>query len=426
MGSHSRFSPSATEREYTCPGSFLLNEREEDHQSPDAAHGTAAHHLGELCLRTNRDVVAFAGCTLAVDEKGHTRFVHEKAPLKAEGELAFEVDDEMVGAVQDYVDWCRALPGAHYVEVRVEHTQWCPDVDEWGEKLGPQFGTADHIACIAGGSHPDYPESTIVITDLKYGQGVQVFAEENKQAIKYALGAWAEHDWAYDFKRVVIRICQPRLDHFDSWELSVDELKEWGQKIKKRLELVFVEDPPFQASEKACKFCKVNGNCRTQVEFIHSIHALKFDDLTGEAEHPPHTLSNDDIAEAYRAGKLLKVIMAGVKGEVFRRLARGEKVGHKKIVAAHTHRAWKDEEAARKLLRANGVDDEKIVVRKFVSPAQAEGLLPPHLWSELAEFVDRPPGQPCIVDETDNRLPYSNPAALDHFNIEDDDDGFDD
>ena len=65
---HSRFSPSATEREFTCPGSFLLNEMEADRQSPDAAHGTAAHHIGELCLRLDHDVETYAGCLIAVDK----------------------------------------------------------------------------------------------------------------------------------------------------------------------------------------------------------------------------------------------------------------------------------------------------------------------------------------------------------------------
>src|SRR5690606_31016918 len=161
---------------------------------------------------------------------------------------------------QEYVDWCRALPGEHYVEVRVEHTAWCPDEDEFGMPLDPQFGTSDHVACIPGGAL-GYPEATIVVTDLKYGKGVKVFAVENKQAIKYALGAWKEYDWLYNFKHVVIRIAQPRRNHFDVWDLTVEELLEWGDKIKERLTLVFAPDPPFQASEKGCKFCKAAYKC---------------------------------------------------------------------------------------------------------------------------------------------------------------------
>lgn len=421
MGTHSRFSPSATEREYTCPGSFLLNEQEPDHQSVDAAHGTAAHHIGEICLRTNRDVDTFGGCTLAVDANGNTRFVHEKAPLNEMSEMAFEVDDEMIVCVQEYVDRCRALPGDHFVEVRVEHTPWCPDYDEWGDPLDPQFGTSDHVACIGEGVDPVFfPESTLVVTDLKYGKGVMVFAKENKQAIKYALGVWREYNWIYNFKRVVIRISQPRLNHFDEWELSVEELLEWGQKIKKRLELVFAEDPPFVASEKGCKFCKVNGKCVTLQNVHTQLAGIHFDDLTAEVERPPRTLTNDELFHAYNAIPVLKVAMNALQDEVFRRMAEGQKIGRKKLVASYTHRAWTDEEGARAYLRSKGISDEALIAKTFVSPAQAEKHLPPHLWEELAEFYDRPPGQPVIVDEDDNRPPYRNPEAIMHFDTEDD------
>ena len=423
MGSHSRFSPSATEREFTCPGSFLMNEMEADRQSPDAAHGTAAHHIGELCLRLDHDVETYAGCLVAVDKRGNCRFVHEKAPLKddpdiydeTEIELGFEVDDEMCVAVQEYVDRCRVLPGAHFVEVRVEHTDWCPDNDEYGMPLDPQFGTADHIACIPAGVHPDYPEATIVVTDLKYGKGVQVFAKENKQAVKYALGAWKMYDWEYGFKRIVIRISQPRLNHFDEWSITIDELLEWGAKIKDRLSLVFVEDPPFQASEKGCKFCKVSSKCKALHDHLRSVYAMQFDDLTGEPLHNPRLLTDQELMQAYYAGPLYKIAAEAVEREVFRRLARGEPAGRLKLVAAHTHRTWVDETAVRDYLRSKGLDDDKTTTKTFVSPAQAEKLLPRSLWPELARLYDRPPGKPCVVDETDPRPPYRDRAAVEDF-----------
>ena len=429
MGAHSRFAPSATEREYTCPGSFLLNEAEPDRQSHDAAHGTAAHRVGDLCLRHNHDVALYAGCTVAVTVRGRCRFVHEKAPLHESPEIfdpeeleaGFEVDDEMVVAVQEYVDRCRALPGEHHVEVRVEHTDWCPDKDEWGEPLGPQFGTSDHVACVAEGSI-EYVEATLVVSDLKYGKGVMVFARENKQAMKYALGCWKEFNWIYNFKRIIIRILQPRLDHFDEWEISVDELLEWGQRMKKRLELVFAPDPPFQASEKGCKFCKVSGRCRAQQDYLHSIHAMHFDDLTAEPVHQPKLLSDEELMQAYYAAPVFALVAKAVNKEIFRRLAAGQPAGRLKLVAARTHRTWRDEEAARKFLRERGVDDSKSVEKKFVSPAGAEKLLPRAFWPELEALYEKPPGGPCIVDETDPRQPYRNSAILDHF---DDDDGFD-
>lgn len=413
MGSHSRFSPSATEREYTCPGSFLLNEMMPDRQSPDAAHGTAAHHVGELCLRANLDVDTYAGCTIAVDAKGKCRFVHESAPLLDEIEMGFEVDDEMVVAVQEYVDWCRALPGEHFVEVRVEHTNWCPDTDEFGMPLDPQFGTADHIACVS--ACVEYPEPTIVVTDLKYGKGVKVFAKENKQAIKYALGAWKLHDWEYGFKHVVIRIAQPRLGHFDEWELTVAELLEWGENIKRRLELVFVEDPPFEATEKGCKFCKVAPTCTHLHTHLRNIYAMQFDDLTGEPTHDPRLLTDEELLKAYYAIPLYQLAGDAVQAEMHRRLRHGEPCGRLKLVAAHTHRTWKDEAEVREFLRSKGIDDSKAVTRTLVSPAQAEKLLPKAAWEELGDLWVRPPGKPCIVDETDPRPSYRDSALLEHF-----------
>lgn len=429
MTGHSRFAPSSTEREYTCPGSFLLNEMEPDHQNQDAAHGTAAHHVGELCLRLDHDVEVYAGCTVAVDLRGHCRFVHENAPLRddvdlfgAEAEMGFEVDDEMIVAVQEYVDRCRALPGDHFTEIRVEHTDWCPDKDEFGMPLDPQYGTSDHIACVPEGE-PDYEVATIFVDDLKYGKGVKVFAKENKQGIKYALGAWKEYNWLYKFKKVVIRIHQPRLNHFDEWELSVEELLEWGEKIKRRLELVFVEDPPFQASEKGCKFCKISYKCKHLHDHLRDIYAMQFDDLTGEPTHDPRLLTHDEVLQAYQAAPLYQIAAEAVEKEMYRRLAHGEPCGRLKLVAANTHRVWKDEEAARKFLRSKGFDDSKTTTKVFVSPAQAEKLLPRAEWPKLGDLWDKPPGKPCIVDITDPRPPYRDNAVLEHFDVVDD--GFD-
>lgn len=432
MGGHSRFAPSATEREYTCPGSFLLNEQEPDRQSFDAAHGTAAHHVGELCLRMDQDVDTYAGCTIAVTAHGRCRFVHEKAPLKDdpdlyaedEIELGFEVDDEMVVAVQEYVDRCRVLPGDHFTEVRVEHTDWCPDFDEFGDPLGPQFGTSDHIACVAAFADEDHEEATLYVDDLKYGMGVKVFAFENKQAIKYALAVWKEYNWIYGFKRVVIRIHQPRLGHFDVWELTVDELLAWGAKIKKRLELVFVENPPFEASEKGCKFCKAAARCAStpgmalfEARREHAL--LMFDDFTGDPIVQASTVSEADLMAAYKAIPLVEIAAKAVETEVRRRLMHNEPAGDLKVVLGKKDRAWKDEEGARRFLRSKGVDDTRTTTKKFASPAQAEKLLPRALWPELAEFYDRPPGGPVIVHKDDPRPAYHARLILDNFESDD-------
>lgn len=417
MAGHSRFAPSATEREYSCPASFVLNEAEPDRQSFDAAHGTSAHHVGQLCLSNNHDMGLYAGCTLAVTAQGETRFVHENAPAN-EDEMTFEVGDEMVHAVQRYVDWCRELPGDHFVEVRVEHTPWCPDKDEWGDKLAPQFGTSDHVACRPG---------VLVVTDLKYGKGVQVFAKDNKQAIKYALGVWLEYDWLYKFEKVIIRIAQPRLDHFDVWELTVDELLAWGERIKRRLELVFTDYPPFGPTEKGCKFCKVAARCKPLAQFLDGARALHFENEdVGFIE--ANLLTVEDLSAAYRLHPLYMIRFEAIEREIKQCLGSGIEVPELKMVESSTHRKWKDESAAREFLVKQGLPKDKLIVTKLISPNQAEQLLTREAIVMLAEHWRKPAGGPTIVSVDDPREPWTARHAryAEGFDNEDFDDGFGD
>lgn len=414
---HSRFSPSATEREYSCPASFLPNEQAKDQQSNGAAHGTSAHRIGELCLTKGYDVDRYAGCRLAVSETGRTRFITMVRPVE-DDEREFEVDDEMVKAVQSYVDWCRELPGEHHVEIKVEHTRWCPDLDEFGEPLDPQYGTSDHNACIPANTGM-FRKATLVITDLKYGKGLKVFAFENKQAIKYALGVYDKYDWIYGFERVIIRICQPRLNHFDVWELSVEELLAWGERIKKRLELVFVDNPPFGPSEKACKFCKIAATCKPREEFIFERDVFEFDQMMGEFVNDMHRLSADEIFAAYNMIPLVKERCAQLERYVLEQLQEGEEIGDRVLVHKGAHRKWQrnltEDEVAEALAKDFGLPDYKIYSKSLRSPKQIEDALPKEKRAKLGELVFKPKGGPVVASPSDKRERYSKQEDVDDF-----------
>lgn len=423
MGLHSRFAPSATEREYLCPPSFLLNEQAPDVQTFDAAHGTAAHFIGDLCGKHDHDVEFYVGCTVAVTARGACRFVHENAPLNdgsdgfGDEEMGFEVDDEMVVAVQEYLDRCREIPGDHFWEVRVEHTPWCPDVDENGEPLGPQYGTSDHVVCQPG---------VLTVTDLKYGKGVMVFAKENKQAIKYALGVWLEYNWIYKFKKVVIRIAQPRLGHFDVWEVDVATLLWWGKHLKEKLTQVFDPSAEFNPGEKQCKFCKVAARCRPLAEYVHSNRALGFEDEGQGTYTDVSLLTNEELESAWRMRPMLVIRFDAIKRELLRTIIQGEvheSLGVK-VVASVTHRRWKDEGEVKRTLLQLGVPKSKFIKEKLASPNQIEQMLPKTDHEKIAELWEKPQGGPAIVDVSDKREPFG--GALSHGGFEDEthDDGF--
>jgi hypothetical protein len=422
MGSHSRFSPSATERDTLCPPSFLLNEKLPDRNTPDSQHGTAAHYVHELCLKNDLDAVVYAGCVVAVDPKGDCRFVHEKAPLR-DDEHPFDVDDEMVTAVQSSVDWCREVPGIHFVEIRVEHTKWCPDFDEWGDPLGPQFGTSDHVAI-----HP--PSKTIWIDDLKYGKGVKVFATRNKQATKYALGVIEEYAWEYGIDetwKVFVRISQPRLDHFDVWETNVAELLAFGAEIKTQLERVFDPNAEFNPGEKQCRFCKASARCKAKHKYIHDQRALDFEDESAGVFESPSLLTMEELAEAWRRYPLFAQHYEAIEAELARSMKAGQKAPGLKLVNAMTHRRWKDEDKARDELLSLGVSRHAIEKRKLISPNQAEKLLTKEKHEALQELWVKPPGGAVIALESDPRDAYDPQAAIaGSFEDETFDDGFDD
>lgn len=411
---HSRFSPSATERDTLCPPSFLLNEQLPDRRTPDADHGTAAHYLAERCLTLDRDTSLFAEVTIAVSPNGDCRFVAGEAE---EGEAVWTVDEEMVVKVQDYLDWVREAPGELFVEQRLEHTRWCPDFDEWGDPLGPQFGTSDAVKI-------DPATKTIYVKDLKYGKGVKVFANRNKQAAKYALGAVDEFGWEHgidDSWTVAIGICQPRLDHFDTWELTVGELLAFGAEIKAQLEKVFDPSAPFNPGEEQCRFCKAAARCKARHEYIFEQRAMLFDDETGLTN--PRLLTNEELAEAFRLRPQYDAHMKAIAEELLHVMQSGEEAPGLKLVEARTHRKWKDDGAAKDGLLRLGVAATAIETRKLISPNQAEKLIPKDKHNDLEALWQKPPGGAAIALEDDPRESITDKIAG-GFDDEDFDDGF--
>lgn len=408
---HARFAPSSAQRVIDCPASLKLNETEPDRAGIDAAHGTAAHFIGELCLSNKKHVDVYAGCVIGVMTNGETYFVHENKPAPAEDcGWAFEVDDEMVVCVQEYVDWCNDVPGVKYVERRVDISHWCPEPG--------QFGTSDHISV---------DTRVMYVTDLKYGKGVQVFAENNPQAILYALGALREYDPFEEVEEIHIRICQPRLAHKDVWIVSRADLLAWGDYIRERFTLALADNPPFGPTDKACKFCKVSARCRALAEHLSAHRALAFDDLTEEfVVDDPRLLTDEELVEAWRMTDLVKSRMTAIAKEMMRVMLDGGELPTVYLAEARTHRQFKNQKEAMSFLMLDcDIDRDKLVTEKMISPNQAEKLLPKSQRKELAEYIYKPPGGPCIVDADSKRPRYSGNGSLDFddvFGVEEDED----
>lgn len=392
-----------------CPGSLIPNVLADDVAGEDAAWGTVAHSLTEEWLKTG----------VRPSEKIGTNVFIES------GDWGYLIDitDEMMAYVKEAVDYCRFLPGDHFIEQKVYFSHLTP--------LKGQGGTADHVACTPG---------RMVITDHKFGKGVRVYAEENTQGLLYALGVFYARDIDYDFKEIVIRISQPRLDHFDEWVTTREYLLQFAEYVRERSHAAWNPDAPRKPSPSACQWCKVAASCAANAKLQEDLLAAAFADLTGEVEvHEMEnlrerladplgsyslktieasTLTTEEMATLLRYREAAEKWWKSLADELYRRACSGEEVPGFKLVESRSRRIFRNKKEAKKRLLELGLSESQIIEEVLVSPSQAETLLrksgvpTKEIPNLLQDWVFKPTGKPTLVPLSDKR-----PVMQDFSNI---------
>lgn len=380
MAKHAILSASGASRWMACTPSAVLEQQFENKSSVFAEEGTLAHELGELTLKLNLGEIT-------------KRTFNSKFKKIQENKL---YSADMPDYVQTYVDTClervseakATTPDALFkIEQRLDFSEWVPD----------GFGTGDFVIIADG---------TMEVCDLKYGKGVPVSANNNKQMMLYALGAIAEFNFLYDIQKVRMTIIQPRLDNLSTFEVTTEDLLKWAEDyVRPRAELAIKGKGEFCAGDH-CKFCRAKAVCRARAEKNMELAKYDFEELA--------LLDNNDVA--YILSKIDELVnWAGdVKEFALEQALNGEEYDGFKVVEGRSNRKYADTEAIVEILRDNNFNDPDIFKpSELITLTNMEKLVGKKKLTELiGDYIVKPPGKPTLVPITDKREPY-NPAKAD-------------
>jgi len=380
MSGHALLSPSAAHRWLNCTPAPRLEATFPDNTSEYAEEGTLAHSLCEITAKKKFKNVKSAEYTRTVKKL-------KKDPLW---------NDEMISTAEIYVEHLaeRAMQFEHepYIafEVGVDISDYVPE----------SFGRCDCV--MLGGD-------TLVIRDYKHGKGVPVSAESNPQMMLYALGALKLYRPLFGeaIKNVDIGIDQPRIDSYDVWLCSVEELLAWGESIKPTAQKAFTGLGEYKAGSW-CRFCRANGVCKAQA----SQQIGAFDDFAAMVNKSTDLLTPEQMAEVLTKGETLVEWYKTVKAKALGSILSGTQIPGYKAVEGRSVRAWSDQDKALEKLTASGIDRAAIYDSVPKTLAQIEKMLGKTKFGELVgEFVIKPPGAPALASENDPKPAYSSAAA---------------
>lgn len=373
--SHALLSASGASRWMNCtPSAKLEEEYGVRETSVFAKEGTLAHELAELYLRKD------------------TLQVISEADFNAELEKIMSnelFNEEMLDVVPIYTDYCaeQLIEAKTHNQLAVMEIEQRLDLTEY---VPESFGTADCIII---------SDDVMEVIDLKYGKGIQVYADWNRQLMLYGLGALRKYDTLYDISEIRLTIVQPRLNNISSWQISVEKLINWAvSELKPKAELAFEGKGELSPGDW-CRFCAVRNQCRKLYEQQFEIAKHEFSE--------PELLTDEEIAGiVLRTPKLIE--WANSVAEYAQQLAikENKRWPGLKLVEGVSRRKWTDEDKAAEAIfaRLPEISEDEVFNMKLKPITQIEKIVGKSKFEEvLADVVVKPQGKPTLVSEDDKR-----------------------
>lgn len=392
---HSQLGASTAERIMLCPGSVkLIRALKKEGLIPPvskpsiyAAEGTAAHLVGALLLTEE-----------LLEQKNKS--VNEGDFVKV-GDYGFEVNAEMLEAVQVYVQHCLNI------------VQTYPEVDYWIEEevclrhLSPteleedeMWGTPDFVGYVPG--------IKLEVVDYKHGKGHGVSPENNVQLQYYALAAVEKHTElkTYHVPEIWMTIVQPRhfaggvSTHVITWE----ELMEFKKQLVSAMDLaVNSEAPPLIPGEKQCQWCPAKNKCPALRGQLEEATQKDFALITVDTElAAPASLTLEQKLRLYHLRTLFDAWFNGIEEDIKRAAMMGVETPGVKVV--RTEPNYKPVEGAALTLAEFLPEDDFMKPPQLKSKTDIQKLLKKYNVNlDISELFYRPEGNLVLAPESDRR-----------------------
>jgi hypothetical protein len=434
---HSLLSPSGWHGWGKCVGSVssIHNARAVGKDNCASVEGTAGHFFLEICTTLLIDPMAFNSSTvipatiltdvrawaLSVSMKPHNSNEVKSLAVRLandiiNGTLADEFKTE-IKKVTDIIYWYVGEGYTLIPEARVsaEIFLWHTSSD----------GTSDIVLYHQVKKH-------LIVADLKYGKGIEVFPKENGQLLIYCLGVISLlikldlvkdiNDWFID-----IVVCQPRINNrfWDAWQTNYAFMLQFSVLAKERSVLalyaiaypksVTIED--YRPSVNSCQFCHHRTNCQPRIEKaqldLNSTLAKAGIVVTDNIPKSPNEtplhqiftgITSDVLSEIYHAMPFILATLKDIEVEMYSRMLKGNPVKGVKLVSGRNARRWDiDDSGLEALLREKGIYDDCIEV-KLPSPAKFEKILVDKgVKSDIMSHINKFKGSPVLALESDRR-----------------------
>jgi hypothetical protein len=358
---HAILAASSAHRWTKCPASARLEELFMDEDTEYSKEGTVAHGFAERVLN------------------GIFNILDTPFPNQEMESAVLEYTSYVTKLYEKMKTTCKFAFKAH--EVKLDFSEVVPE----------GFGTADTIIISDGTMH---------VFDFKYGKGVPVYADENKQMMLYAYGAYMCYEMLYDIDKIQMHIVQPRIDNFSVNEITVLDLIAWAKDLKEQAELAFSGAGDTIPGEH-CQFCRARALCRVRAEYL----AL----LVDEGKNFK-LMSDEELINIYPYLDTVEKLVKDIKGYMLNEALNGKKWPGLKLVEGRSVRTYADELIVLKTLKKAGFKEAELTTRKILGITDMTKLISKPKFKELLEdqgLVIKPVGKPTLASVDDKRPEYN-------------------